>query len=261
MTRRPAPRLHDPLHPEDSFVEVNGVRLHYLDYGGEGDVLLFVPGSTMTAQSYNAVAPHFTDRYRVLAVTRRWHGASEKTDLTFDLDTLAADLGAFLDHFTDRPAIVAGWSYAGLELTRLARARPDLVRALVFLDANYDPSAFVDMTPPPAPRIDSVFPSLAAAVDVFRELLPRVDSALVLPLRRAGCRLRDRSRRDGSRPPHGRREPEPLVPTVERTFRFDSSVDVVFEPFDGRPAAFTVNAGRVRGIRFLRVEDAPVPGR
>jgi pimeloyl-ACP methyl ester carboxylesterase len=168
-----------PSPPEDSFVEVNGVRLHYLDYGGEGDVLLFVPGSTMTAQSYNAVAPHFTDRYRVLAVTRRWHGASEKTDLTFDLDTLAADLGAFLDHFTDRPAIVAGWSYAGLELTRLARARPDLVRALVFLDANYDPSAFVDMTPPPAPQIDSVFPSLAAAVDVFRKLLPRVDSALV----------------------------------------------------------------------------------
>jgi hypothetical protein len=58
-----------------------------------------------------------------------------------------------------------------------------------------------------------------------------------------------------------RREPEPLVPTVERTFRFDSSVDVVFEPFDGRPAAFTVNAGRVRGIRFVRVEDAPRPGR
>jgi pimeloyl-ACP methyl ester carboxylesterase len=168
-----------PSPPEDSFVEVNGVRLHYLDHGGEGDVLLFVPGSSMTAQSFNAVAPHFTDRYRVLAVTRRWHGASEKTDLTFDLDTLAADLTAFLDHFTDRPAIVAGWSYAGLELTRLARARPDLVRALVFLDANYDPSAFAGMTPPPAPQIDSVFPSLAAAVDVFRRLLPRVDSALV----------------------------------------------------------------------------------
>jgi pimeloyl-ACP methyl ester carboxylesterase len=106
MTRRPAPRLRSSP-PEDSFVEVNGVQLHYLDYGGEGDVLLFVPGS-VTAQSLNAVAPHYTDRYRVLAVTRRWHGASEKTDLTFDLDTLAADLAAFLDHFTDRPAIVAG---------------------------------------------------------------------------------------------------------------------------------------------------------
>lgn len=170
-----------PFPPEDSFVEVNGIRLHYLDYGGAGDVLLFVPGISGTAHAFNAAAPEFTDRYRVLAVTRRWHGASAKTDLTFDLDTLAADLAAFLDHFTDRPAIVTGWSYAGLELTRLARARPDLVRALVFLDANYDLSAFADAPPPPGapPGIDSIFPSIAAATDVFRPLMPRVDPALL----------------------------------------------------------------------------------
>ena len=160
-------------------MDVNDIRIHYLDWGGKGDVLLFVPGIGRTAHSFDAIAPHFTDRYRALVVTRRWHGASEKTDLTFDLDTLAADLAAFLDHFTDDPAIVASWSFAGLEVTRLARTRPDLVKALVFLDANYDPSVFADAPlPPGAPEIDSIFPSIAAAADVFRPFMPRVDSAL-----------------------------------------------------------------------------------
>lgn len=52
----------------------------------------------------------------------------------------------------------------------------------------------------------------------------------------------------------GREEPIPLEPTVEREFTLDGA-DATFEPFgEGRPRAFTIDAGRVRGIRFVRVD-------
>ncbi len=51
----------------------------------------------------------------------------------------------------------------------------------------------------------------------------------------------------------GRGQVIPLTPTVERAFTLDGDA-VVFDPFGGgQPAAFTIDAGRVRGIRFVRV--------
>ena len=48
--------------PQDRYAEVNGIRLHYLDWGGDGDLFLFVPGLSHTAHTYDAVAPAFTER-------------------------------------------------------------------------------------------------------------------------------------------------------------------------------------------------------
>jgi len=155
--------------PEAAHVDIDGVTLAYRDYGGTGDLLLFVPSLFMTADVYDRVAPHFTDRYRVLAVTHRWHGTSEQTGLDFTLDTLALDLAGFIEHFTDEPAVVVGWSGAGLILPRLARLRPELVRALVFANAVREPrSGPTDLRVPGRIVPDSVYPSLEAAADHLR---------------------------------------------------------------------------------------------
>jgi pimeloyl-ACP methyl ester carboxylesterase len=157
-----------PAGPVDGYVDIGGINLHYRDYGGTGELLVFVPGFYMTAHVYDQLAQHFTDRYRVLALTYRWHGTSDTTGLDFDPDTLANDVAGFIDHFTEDPAVVVGWATAGLVLPRLARQRPDLVRALVFANAIW---ASVPL-PPGLPRWppggtppDSVYPSLEAAAE------------------------------------------------------------------------------------------------
>jgi len=101
-------------------------------------------------------------------MTKRWHGTSDTTSLDFDLDTLAADLAGFIDHFTDEPAVVVGWVTAGLELPRLARQRPDLVKALVFANGVWASMPLPEGLPrwPPGDNtIDSIYPSLEAAAD------------------------------------------------------------------------------------------------
>lgn len=152
--------------PVDGHVDVGGINLHYRDYGGEGDLMVFVHGFFMTPHVYDELAPHFTDRYRVLAMSKRWHGTSDTTGLDFDLDTLASDIAGFIDHFTDDPAVVIGWASAGLELARLARQRPDLVKALVFANgvwASVPLPPGLPRWPPGGNAVDSVYPSLEAA--------------------------------------------------------------------------------------------------
>src|SRR5689334_12563787 len=73
---------------KSAFVTVNGVRLHYLDWGGAGETLLFLHGMGGTAHFYDDFAPRFTNQFRVLGLTRRGHGESEMPENGYDTATL-----------------------------------------------------------------------------------------------------------------------------------------------------------------------------
>ena len=83
-------------HKSD-FVSVNGIRLHYLDWGGSGEPLLFLPGLGNSAHIFDGFAPLFTDKFRVLALTRRGHGDSDHPESGHDVDTLTEDIRCFMD--------------------------------------------------------------------------------------------------------------------------------------------------------------------
>jgi len=55
-----------------------GVRLHYLDWGGSGEAILFLTSRGGTADDFHPLAISLTDRYRALGLTRRGQGQSEK---------------------------------------------------------------------------------------------------------------------------------------------------------------------------------------
>ena len=74
-----------------------GVRLHYLDWGGAGETLLFLHGMGDTAHIYDELAPKFTNQFRVLGLTRRGHGESEIPETGYDTATLVEDIRQFLD--------------------------------------------------------------------------------------------------------------------------------------------------------------------
>src|SRR4051812_31795181 len=120
------------------FITVNGVRLHYLDWGGKGDTILFLHGSGDTPHIYDDLAPKFTNQFRALGLTRRGHGQSEKPATGYDTATRVEDIRQFLDALKIPRAIVVGHSAAGGELTMLAGAHPDRVIKLVYLDAIFD---------------------------------------------------------------------------------------------------------------------------
>lgn len=132
--------MHRSPHKSD-FVNVNGIRLHYLDWGGEGPVLLFIPGLGCSAYIFSRFAPRFTDKFRVLAVDRRGHGDSDYPETGYDPDTLIEDLRQFLDALRIDRVILAGHSMAYIELCHFTASYPERSLKLVFLDAAYDNSS------------------------------------------------------------------------------------------------------------------------
>ncbi len=127
------------ISPHSSnFVNVNGIRLHYLDWGGTGPVLLFLAGLGCTAHIFDRFAPRFVDQFHVLALTRRGHGESDYPETGYDIDTLTEDIRQFMDALKIDQAILVGHSMASVELSHFTAVYPQRVLKLVYLDAAYD---------------------------------------------------------------------------------------------------------------------------
>lgn len=121
-----------------SFVQVNGIRLHYLDWGGTGPTLIFLTGMGSSAYIFSEFAPRFMDKFRVLALTRRGQGDSDYPETGYDADTLVEDIRQFMDALGVEKASLAGHSLAGVELTHFAATYPERVAKLIYLDALDD---------------------------------------------------------------------------------------------------------------------------
>ena len=56
----------------DRYLTVNGLRLHYLDWGNQGAMpLVLLHGLRSYAHSWDGVSREFADRYRVIAIDQR----------------------------------------------------------------------------------------------------------------------------------------------------------------------------------------------
>src|SRR6185437_11857722 len=61
----------------DRFIVVNGLRLHYLDWGSESKPpFIMLHGISRVAHQFDHIAPYFTANYRVIALDMRGHGDS-----------------------------------------------------------------------------------------------------------------------------------------------------------------------------------------
>ena len=153
----------DPTPHKAGFVTVaRNVRLHYLDYGGTGPSLLLIPGLGNTAHAFDDFAPAFTDKYHVVAITRRGFGESSHPSGGYDTPRLVEDIRSAITQLKLGRVMVVGHSIAGEEMNRFASKYPEEVVKLVYLDAAYDRIAadsmlgeiFVvspDVTPRPQP--------------------------------------------------------------------------------------------------------------
>ena len=131
------------------------VRLEVLDWGGAGEPMVLLTGLGDNAHVYDEFAYQFTDRFRVIGITRRGFGRSSHPASGYDLGTRAHDDIAVLDSLSIPRAVFVGHSVAGTELSRLAADYPDRVEKLVYLDAlDIGSGGWVKLPQPPrAPEL------------------------------------------------------------------------------------------------------------
>jgi pimeloyl-ACP methyl ester carboxylesterase len=128
------------------------VTLEVLDWGGTGPAMVLLAGLGDNAHVFDAFAQRFTDRFRVIGITRRGFGRSSQPAHGYDLDTRARDDLAVLDAMGIREAVFVGHSVAGTELSVIAAEHPERVKALVYLDAlDLGSGGWAALPQPPGP--------------------------------------------------------------------------------------------------------------
>ncbi len=151
-----------PLHGQadssphaEHVATINGVRLHYLDWGGSGEGLVFVTGYGAPAHVFDELAVRFTETFHVTAVTRRGRAPSDVPASGYDLDTLTSDLKGLIDSLRFARVHLVAHSLGGAEATRFAALYPDRVASVVYLDAALDAAAgeaVMKESPVPSPQ-------------------------------------------------------------------------------------------------------------
>jgi len=123
--------------PRAGFVEIHGVRLQYVDWGGRGEPLVLVPGRCETPFVFGDLAPLPLNGFRVLGLTARGCGASGKAPDGYGVDLQIRELVGFLDALHIKRATFAGHSASGGKVVRLARQFPSRVTRIVTFDTIY----------------------------------------------------------------------------------------------------------------------------
>jgi pimeloyl-ACP methyl ester carboxylesterase len=144
MTEPPAGEPYRQITepPVDRYVVANGLRQHYLDWGGDGqpDVLL-LHGGALTAHTWDTVCDLLRDEYHCLALDLRGHGDTdwapaeggyEPADFEADVHETIDQLG--LDQF-----VLIGMSLGGGIALSFAGTRGQILSGLVVVDTGPRP--------------------------------------------------------------------------------------------------------------------------
>jgi non-heme chloroperoxidase len=111
--------------------------------------MVLLTGLGDNAHVFSQFAFQWNDHFHVIGITRRGYLPSSQPPDGYDVPTRVADDIAVLDALKIDRAVLVGHSVAGSELSALARAHPERVDKLVYLDA-VDLSARGEVPGPPA---------------------------------------------------------------------------------------------------------------
>lgn len=133
----PHPYPFETVVPQrEGYVEREGVRSWYAQYGDSGPWIAFAP-IFQIANSYvlRAVVPWLAQHYRVLVMDLRGSGRSDRPTQPeqYTFDHYHADFVAVLDRLEVERAAVVGISATAMTAIRLAHAQPQRVRQLVLV--------------------------------------------------------------------------------------------------------------------------------
>ena len=111
----------------------NGLKLSYLDTGGNGHALITLHAHWLEAVTFTQLAAALASTWRVISLDQRGHGYSDHAQ-SYTREDYIGDLSAFMKHLEIDKAIVLGNSLGGVNAYQFAARYPQQVKALVIED-------------------------------------------------------------------------------------------------------------------------------
>jgi pimeloyl-ACP methyl ester carboxylesterase len=117
------------------YAEVNGINL-YFEIHGTGQPLILLHGGLGSGEMFGPTLTELAQQHQVIAVDLQGHGRTADIDRPIDIQLMADDIAALIDHLKlDKPDIV-GYSLGGGVALFTAVKYPDKVRRLVVASAH-----------------------------------------------------------------------------------------------------------------------------
>ena len=162
-------------HYQDRFITINGLRLHYLDWGTEGKPpFLMLHGGSAYAHWWDFVAPALAEDFQVIALDQRGHGDSDHVDPpAYGTRHYLSDLQQFIVTLGLYQPVLMGHSMGGHNAIIYAAQHAQKLAALILVDTDAAyPEAAVQFLRKLGEKPAKEFASLVEAISRF-QLLPR----------------------------------------------------------------------------------------
>ena len=124
--------------PEDRFFISDSLRIHYLDWGGEGrQPLLLLHGISRVAHNFDHVAGHFTPHYHVIAPDLRGHGDSDwHPGAEYLVEDYVRDIEVLIEALNLTNLVIWGQSTGGRVAQVIAGKHHERVAAVIVEDVG-----------------------------------------------------------------------------------------------------------------------------
>ena len=163
---------------QEKFITINGVKLHYLDWGTEGKMpLVCLHAHTMTAHLWDDFAESMSPHFHVFALDQRGHGDSEWSSAGYARDRFVEDLAAFVDELGLSTFVLAGSSMGGWNSILYTPDHQDRVDRVILVDIAPEASPEMQATMQDRPPTPMEFVSLESAMAWLRSGNPWISDA------------------------------------------------------------------------------------
>jgi pimeloyl-ACP methyl ester carboxylesterase len=170
--------------PAGRFLNVDGVRLHYIERGkGEPIVLIHGNGTMIQDFTVSGLVDRLASRYRVIVFDRPGYGYSSRPRQLWTPRAHAKLFQHALERLGVEQAVVLGHSWGTLVAVALALECPSLVRSLVLASGYYYPTLRADtflFSPPAIPVIGDAMRHTISPL-VARAILPGLIKQMFAP--------------------------------------------------------------------------------
>jgi pimeloyl-ACP methyl ester carboxylesterase len=138
-----APALMAQAKPRDRYAEVNGVKLHYVEQGAKGPVILFLHGFPEFWYAWKDMLAEFSKDYRAVAPDMRGYNLSARPEGVeqYRLPLLVEDVRALADKLGAKKFTLVGHDWGGVVAWAFAAEHPEMLDYLIIINAPH-PTVF-----------------------------------------------------------------------------------------------------------------------
>jgi pimeloyl-ACP methyl ester carboxylesterase len=130
------------MQTSGAYLSIKGTQVYY-EASGKGDPLLLLHGGFGSTEDFRSQMPELAKHFRVYAFDRPGHGRSPDTNEQFSYSTMTEYTINFIEKLGLGSVNIAGWSDGGIISLLLAISRPDLLKRVVCISANYNTINFL----------------------------------------------------------------------------------------------------------------------